>query len=131
MELLEQKADLKRTTHNVEEAHLNYQEMYKIVAEEAFEAMRMQKALERIITHMEAEHLPLKIKNKELANALQQKEAANELLEKSLQEIQEDRQAISTLLSLSLASAIRDESPGQQSTRNPSATCKYKLSRKL
>ena len=50
---------------------------------------------------MEAEQLSLELKNVELVNELKEKEAANEALEKNLQSLQEDYQAISTLLSLS------------------------------
>ena len=58
MELLEQKANLERATRTAKEVGLNYQEMYKIAAEEASKVVKAQRALERIIAHMEAEQLP-------------------------------------------------------------------------
>ena len=53
--LLEEKANLERATRTIEEACLNYKEMYEIVAEEASKAGKAQKALERVIAHMEVE----------------------------------------------------------------------------
>ena len=54
---MEQKANLERATRTEEEDRLNYKEMYKIAAKEASKAVKAQKALERIIAHMEAKQL--------------------------------------------------------------------------
>ena len=105
VELLEQKADLERTIRIAEEAHLNYQEVYEITAEEASKAVKTQRALEWIIAHMEAHQLPQRLKNVELANALKAKEEANELFEKNLQCLQKDCSTLSLSLSLSLSQA--------------------------
>ena len=89
--LLEEEANLERATCTAKEAHLNYKEIYEIVEKETSKPVKAQKALERVITHMEAEQLPLKLKNAELAHALKEKEAKKEVLERNLQSLQEDR----------------------------------------
>ena len=88
--LLEEKANLERATRTAKEARLNYKEMHEIAAKEASKAVKVQKALEHVISHMEAEQLPLKLKNAELAHALKEKETKKEVLERNLQSLQED-----------------------------------------
>ena len=63
--------------------------------------MKAQQALERIIEHMEAEKEPQALRLAELQTELQTKDEAMKLLEKSHQEVSNDREAISTLLALS------------------------------
>ena len=80
---------------------MNHKELYDIAAKEPSEAVKAQRALERIIEHMEAKKVPQTLRLAELQNTLQEKEEAMKLLEKSYQEVSDDRQAINTLLSLS------------------------------
>ena len=96
-----QKEEMEQKLNAVEEARLNHKELYDIAAEEASEAVTAQQALERIIEHMEAEKVPQTLRLAELHDALQAKQEAMKLLEKSYQEVSNDRQAINTLLSLS------------------------------
>ena len=92
---------MERKLNAAEEARLNHKELYDIAAEEALEAVKAHQALERIVEHMEAEKVPQMLRLVELQDALQAKEEAMKLLEKSYQEVGDDCQAINTLLSLS------------------------------
>ena len=92
---------MKQKFNAAEEARLNHKELYDVAAKEASEAVKAQQALERIIEHMEAEKVPQTLRLAELQDALQAKEEAMKLLEKSYQEVNDDCQAINTLLSLS------------------------------
>ena len=84
-----------------EEARLNQKELYDIAAKEASEAVKAQQALERIVEHMETKKIPQTLCLAELQVALQAKEEAMKLLEKSYKEVSNNCQAINTLLSLS------------------------------
>ena len=89
---------MKRNYHGADEGHLNHQEMYEIVADEAHEAVKAQQALQQILASIEETRLPQPIRLQELESTIKAKDEAYQVLEKSYKGIQEDREAMSTLL---------------------------------
>ena len=99
-QLNESMRDIKRKYQSAEEARLNNQELYEIARDEAGEAVKAQKALERIIDNMEAEQHPQRVRMQELEGKLQRRDQTYSTLEKSHNDLKAEHEAINTLFQL-------------------------------